>query len=418
MDRKPYCFNFQLSVLPPLKYFWWFAILLHIISYAYVLWKGNFLLNDSVIYLTMAENYQKYGIISQSFYPPFLPDFQRSPLYSFLISFIPISWVLFIQHLMILISGYFIQKLSFRYSNEPNVLHYLGVFFSLCPYSINLASLIMTETLFIFLLTAFGSFFLLFIEKKSWKYLFFLTFFFILACYTRASALPMIFWVTIAIFWISRSIFKSVVFMWCTFIGLIPWIYRNQVYTGKWFFTSMSEISTHYGRIGGTALAFNKEMKLDPFLKVEADFYVSQQYPLEKMKSYFQNHVLEETEFLNFPYTWIYFKQNLEMPLHAMVYQIRCFFQQMTGVSYGMSVHLYSNKALAWLMGGFQMIFIIFIYFFYLRLILKNRSSLAWLWLISIIFWLIIHNAAWADGRYRYPTDLWCILGILVLDKK
>ncbi|GIV44734.1 MAG: hypothetical protein KatS3mg035_1857 [Bacteroidia bacterium] len=111
MDRKSYR-----SAFKPINFLvvlWITSVIIHGISGLIVLYNEQYLLNDSVIYLTMAHNFKIYGVISQSFYEPIVPDFQRSPLYPIFLSLVPVPYVVFFQHLLILLAGYFIQKINY-----------------------------------------------------------------------------------------------------------------------------------------------------------------------------------------------------------------------------------------------------------------------------------------------------------------
>ncbi len=365
----------------------------------------------------MSHNYKFYGTISQSFYEPILPDFQRSPLYPIFLSWFPVYVVLFLQHAFILFSGFCIQKLSLYLNLSKRWLHYLGVLFCLTPYSINLSSLIMSESLFTLFLTLIGLNLILFYHQPKWQYLVLISGFVILAAYTRASILPFIIWLTIFIAWASHSLIKSMVFVLIIGLGLLPWIYRNYTYTEQWFFTSMSEISILYGRIGGTSLAFSKNFHHDAHLKVEADHYLNKFYALENLKSYYNDYPNEETEKIKAPLTWVYLQQHFHQPFHAFFFHVRTTVQQFAGLSYRMTLYLYQNSLIAIGAAIFQAFSIVTIYLIFVYLGLSaNNKKLWYFWLTSIVLWLLIHNAAWADGRYRYINDLWAIIGIILLE--
>lgn len=418
MDRKSYFSQFNLNYSSILLFFWILSITLHLGSFITVINNQQFLLNDSVIYLTIAENFKNFKVISQSFYEPIIPDFQRSPLYPVILSYLPVNWVLILQHLFILFTGYFIQRLSIFIQSEQKYVHFLGVLFTLMPYSINLPSFIMSESIFILFLSLTGFFLILFLVNFKWVNLFFLAIFSVLASYTRASMLPFILVIVGLVFYYSQSISKTIFLLIIIVMGLFPWFYRNYTYTGQWFFTSMSQISMYYGRIGGTTLSFQSTFG-DSELKVEADQYVSSDYSLEKIKKYHQNVINEENEFIQIPLLKIYFQQHIVMPLHSLIFHFRCIYQQFTGLSYGMTIYLYQSKFLAWIGAFFQGIMIIMVYGGFFFIGMSKEKIWKWnIWLISLFFWLIIHNAAWADGRYRWVTDLWGILGIVFLHVK
>ena len=414
MDRKPIFFNLRLNNLNLLSFLWLFAIALHLTSFLAVWINSNYYLNDSVIFLTIAQNLQRYKTFSQSFYEPIIPDFQRSPLYPLLLSQLPIYAVLLLQHVLVLLSSWLIQNFTYHFKKNTTFFHHLGVIFCLTPYSINLASLLMSETVYTFFLTLLGFFLLHFSFLPTWKNLLYIAFFLILASYTRASVLPFSLWIIIWIYFFSRSILKTFCFGLLFLLGLFPWIYRNYTHTNQCFFTSMSEISMHYGRIGGTLLALDTNMKNDAFLKAHADSYVSKIYPLEKIKKYPLHQITEENERIDYPLSWVYLKQQIEMPLHGIIFHLRCILQQMTGLSYGMTSYMYGIPFLALFFALVQGFFILGVYGYFIFKVVTTGNLTTWLWFGSIIFWFLIHNAAWADGRYRYPTDLWCILGILL----
>lgn len=379
----------------------------------------QYLLNDSVIYLTMAQNFQNYGIISQSFFEPILPDFQRSPLYPIFLSVFSTKIILALQHFFILLSGFFIQKLSNKFHDKFSFFNYLGVIFTLSPYSLNLPSLIMSESLFVLFLTWSCIFFINFIQSSKWNDLIYTAIFVVISAYIRASILPFILWFIITIFIYHKNSWKTAFFSLLILLGIFPWMFRNFTYTHQWFFTSASQISTSYGRIGGSTLAFDKNFNNDSYLKVNADEFIQQYQSLQSIKKYYQEVINEENEFIQVPLTWIYIKQHFIMPINAIMFHLRCIYQQMTGLSYRMSLYLYQNQYFAIFMAFLQAAFIFAIYGLFSYLGFKTSDKKLWiLWLLGLLFWLFIHNAAWADGRYRYITDLWCILGIIVLNQR
>ncbi len=418
MDRKSIPSFNQLVNPHLLLIFWILSIILHGLSYFMVIANQQYLLNDSVIYLTMAKNFQNYGVISQSFFEPILPDFQRSPLYPIFLSFFSIKIILALQHVFILLTGYLLQKLSYNIYSTPSFLKYLGVFFTLMPYSLNLPSLILSESLFVFFFTLASLFFIHFFQNSKWFDLIFSAIFIIICAYIRASILPFILWFMLAIFVYHKSYWNTIFFSLLILIGIFPWMYRNFFYTHQWIFTSASQISTSYGRIGGTILAFDNNFNNDPYLKVNADEFIQQYHSLQTIKKYYHEVINEENEFIQVPLSWIYLKQHFTMPVHAVFFHLRCIYQQMTGLSYGMSIYLYQNQYIAILMAFMQALFILIIYGLFAYSGFTTTNKKLWiLWFIGLLLWLFIHNAAWADGRYRYVTDLWCILGIIVLNQ-
>lgn len=116
---------------------------------------------DQFEYNTIANNINKHNAFSIETAPPFNPTLSREPLYPFFLSLIyrifgeSFSIVMMIQILIFAITIILIYKLIIFFTNS-RIAFYSSIFIAICPPLANLSSMLMSETLFIFLLMAFA----------------------------------------------------------------------------------------------------------------------------------------------------------------------------------------------------------------------------------------------------------------------
>lgn len=385
---------------------WTIAILLHLFSLYSVISNKTYLLNDSVIYLTLAYNLENYGVFSQSFFPPIVPDFQRTPLYSFVLYYLPPPYILVLQHLLVILCGVIIFKiLNKKFSIYS---HIASCSFITIPYLNHLASLVMAETVFFTFFLAVCYFILKYASKPKLSFVILAAIMAGLASYTRAAMLPFLLFLALLIGLSHRKIVHSFVFLTLCGTLLLPWMYRNYAWTGKWFFQTGSEISMFYGRIGGIELANNELIHQDAALKAQADS-IAIANGLHNFKSYFQNQLSEENEMINAPLLKLWVQECLRHPWDALIFHVKTIYQQITGVSYGMAQTIYRNDLWSWFFSAWQFLLTLSIYGYFFYIGWKNPSFLWAMFAVGMMVLLFIHSAAWADGRYRVVADLWLI---------
>lgn len=394
---------------------WTIAILLHVFSLFSTISNKAYLLNDSVIYLTIASNLEHYGIFSQSFFPPLVPDFQRTPLFPFILSFIKPPYILVLQHLLVILWGIGIYQILRK--NHSDFAHIVACLFLTIPYLNHLASFVMAETVFFTFFLAVCFFILKYVNEPKLSFIISAAIMAGLASYARAAMLPLLIFLTIMLGLMHRKIVHAFMFLLICAMLLFPWTYRNYVWTGKWFFHTGSEISMYYGRIGGIALARTNLFHQDAALKAQADS-IALANGYTKFKSYFQNQHTEENEMIDVPLLELWIKECLHHPWDALYFHARTIFQQITGVGYGMAQTIYQNDAWAYFFSAWQCLLTIGIYGYFFYLGWKCPSYLWMMFALGMIGLLFIHSAAWADGRYRVVTDLWLLTYCLYSHKK
>lgn len=116
---------------------------------------------DQFEFNTIANNINKHNAFSIETAPPFNPTLRREPLYPFFLSLIyrifgeSFSIAMMIQILIFAITIILLYKLIIFFTNS-RIAFYSSLFIAICPPLANLSSMLMSETLFIFLLTAFA----------------------------------------------------------------------------------------------------------------------------------------------------------------------------------------------------------------------------------------------------------------------
>ncbi|MCS7073081.1 MAG: hypothetical protein NZ108_01295, partial [Bacteroidia bacterium] len=121
-------------------------IIWHFILILIPLSRFSFWLDDSVQYVTIAENLRQFGTYSQCYLQPLIPDVQRPPGYPvtlYLLGNSPL-WVLFCQHLAVFwIARNLYLATRLFYSEQTSRL--TAYFWLIQPMAVHFASIILAE---------------------------------------------------------------------------------------------------------------------------------------------------------------------------------------------------------------------------------------------------------------------------------
>lgn len=400
---------FQRKNLP-----WIIAILVvHLAVLTVSLVRHSYLIDDSIQYLTLSENFLEHGAFSQSYQPPLVPDVQRTPGYPVLLG---LTWntpflVLILQHLLLLLSGFVLYKLVREYVGR-RVSRIVAFLYLLQPYPILFASMILSETLFVTLLLT-G---LLYVVRH-WRTggrtqlgvgLGMLC----LAAYVRPVGLPIVALLIIVLgirLLMNRkgALVRAVMLVGIPVLLLAPWMVRNYLVADAFTFNTMGDMGMIHGRLGGLEAHRRGVDFHEHRLYMAGDSIVSMEIGLGNLRHYYTTKANHETELYHPKVSAITFSYYAKHPVEAIVFQGRAVGQMLTGVGYGWAGKVLGNEH--WAMGaaGVQLIFNLLMYLGVLVAVVRIRkgNALVWVSLIVIGGVLIVSAAAWADGRYRMVVD-------------
>ena len=387
------------------------VILLHIAFYVAALSNKSYLVDDSIQYLTLTENLSQHGIFSQAYEAPLDPDLQRPPGYPVLLLLCGgMPWlVLLIQHLMVLLTGYFLFRLLQQWTGEKWARR--GAFFWLLqPYPILMSSYILSEAPFISLL-ALGLW--MYTKWRScgcWKRLTIALLGFIVAIYMRP--IGMIFLLPIGIDMLVHAIRRRkprevAIGLLLPLLLIAPWVIRNGQATGQYTFSSMGPMGMLHGRIGGMEAEKQGLPAEEHHWFMAGDSVGVQKTGLRGLKTYYGKGQTHETEFYHAG-TGLAVTHFLNHPLEAIAFQAKTLYKMLRGVGYGWANKTFTSKPAAIASAILQAL---------CNLLLFGGTLLAFLHLKSLppggrtlIFAMLLtylaSMAVWADGRYRVPIDL------------
>lgn len=366
----------------------------------YAWFAGNYFLNDSISYLTLAENVKEFGVFSQSYQIPIVPDIQRTPGYPMLLAIFPLPLLFFIQHFFSFISQEYWAK-TLDVSGKHASANLCRFIIPWIPYPMLFASLIAAESIYISLLAFFTYEFVCLYYYQKYSNVFKLVFLAILLTYIKPITLVLFFSLMLYYFFSQpqKVILASLIFI----AGIFPWYLRNYLQTGYWTFSTLGAISTHYGRTGGMGF----QSKNDAERVAVADYFAGK----EANKKYISDIPTEENEVFEFSTTQVFFTTAFKHPLAFFRSQVQGFWGQLSGIAWKTAKMMTENYFFTVLIASIQALFCLHLYFFTgLAFISRKKNTWIPLILFAGLFVFITQNAVWADGRYRMILDPWALL--------
>ena len=376
--------------------------------------QQSHLTDDSVQYLTLAENLQDHGIFSQSFSAPYVADVQRTPGYPVFLmllgGFVPL--VLVVQHLLVLATGYLLYRILRRYFSRRSAMTAMWLYL-LQPYPMIFASMVLSETLFTFLLLAALSLFLRWYRLYGLLDLALAFAVLCLAAYVRPIGYPLLLaaglLTSIKLFvhrrWLMVPGLALVLLVPALLIG--PWMLRNQALTGQYTFSSMGRMGLLHGRMGGLE-AWRQGRSLDEHeLYMAGDSLAATEIGLANLREYYSEKQTHETELYHAKVSGLTFRYYFAHPLDAILFQTRNLGAMLSGLGLGWAQKISHSPTLAYLSAGCQGILTLIMYLALILAFFDLRIWRAWHWIpfVTITLTLLISAAAWADGRYRVVID-------------
>ncbi len=401
------------------------VLTLHLLLLFVALGNESYLTDDSIQYLTLSENLIRYGVYSQSYLPPYVPDLQRTPGYPMFLVICgnSISSVLILQHLMVLLCGLVLFRIM-RLFFKLRIARIGAWIWLLQPYPILMASMVLSEIPFMMalLLGVYGT--LKHLQGGRLSDLIWGLGGLALAVYVRPVALPVLFLLqSILLMKMIRPKFGSTVLAalkpssrpWIPFsISLVilflligPWIIRNHAISGRWVLSSMGDIGMVHGRLGGLE-AFRQDLGVgETQLFRLGDSLAIQKGGLQGYRKYYSVKQSHETELFRSGTTSATIDYYLRHPVDGVLFQGKSLLAMLQGVGFGWSVHLTGSNLAAYLLAGLQLLANVMMFSGCIWALYWFRK---WPSYLGFIFWsslliLWISNSAWADGRYRMVVD-------------
>lgn len=405
--------------LPWQKYGWRPTILaclvvaMHLYFFLSALAHRSYLTDDSIQYLTLAENMAVSGTFSQSMYPPLVPDLQRTPGYPVFLLLLGRSpvLVLLVQHLMVVAVAWFIYKAAQQVYGEKVAAAGAKIYL-LQPYPVVLASYILSESVFIFLLM--GAFwgYLRFWKGKGAVSLGLSLVTLSLAALVRPVALPLLgigSLLAIAhLYRLHRQRFlQAVVATLVPLLLLGPWYMRNHGLSGRWTYSAMGSMGMVHGRLGGLETWRSGKDMDEHACYMAGDSVAALTVGLPSLRHYPDGKQTHETEELAAGMGGITLTFFLQHPWDAIRFEFWCLVEMFKGVGHGWTKELTHSRGVAAAEAVVQLVCNGLMYLGALLACVRWRE---WKGTEQITFWaiavtLMVSAAAWADGRYRMVVD-------------
>jgi 4-amino-4-deoxy-L-arabinose transferase-like glycosyltransferase len=234
---------------------------------------------DSFGYIQLAESLRD----SHTF-----PSIFRTPGYPFFIALIySISGkfpqaVLIFQYFLDSLTALLVVLIFFRIFRKPVYSYIAGILYALNPFTVFYSNLILTETLFTFILATAVYFFILFLQDYQRKYLILSSFLLGLCTLCRPISLylPLLlipFILTIG-YRIKDKIINVLIFLMIFYIILLPWYVRNYHKYDYWTLATVKDFNIFYYEAPAILM-----YRSNPFLKI--------QFGMDKILAEYQENI-------------------------------------------------------------------------------------------------------------------------------
>lgn len=237
----------------PLFFILLLALLLRLLLLIAILIKNpeGIYLYDSYGYWNLGYNMFHNGVFSQAADVPLDPDYYRTPLYPLFIAFAEMIGpegfsIIILQILLAVLSCYFVYKLAHLITRNRFISNTAALIIAIDLPSVALSDLVLTETLFAFLMVLAFYFFVRFIQKNKWSDLVYTAIFSasLILCRPIAFCVPVLF--SAFIFYRSYKNIKIVLRWIALYSGIVlmilsPWFIRNKITFGHYFLSVIRE---------------------------------------------------------------------------------------------------------------------------------------------------------------------------------
>jgi len=424
------------------RYGWWLVSLVHVVvllaAHQDIAWP------DSQVYLRMAQNLWDHGVLSQLSQPtPSLhPETHRLPGYPVFLLLMGTglsasfgtAMALVLQHALVLVNGVLVGRLL-----KPHISAHgaqgAGRLYALMPYTLIFANLLLTETLFITLMLA-----LVRVWQRAWLRqggirwtdALLMAVLGLAATSLKGLALPVYGLAagSLGVRWLIRQwlgklgwqpLTGHVLGLLVLLAGLGGWMARNQAVSGQFTLSTAQHIPWWYGRLGGVlALQSGEDFTDATLIRLATAFGEANIPPGDSLYTY-PAPQLTDLEFQRLhpdakaagrAYLAEHWLRTLQLHAWAVV-------QQWQGVGYGTWRRQTGAEVVAvgaaivqavfnlWLLAGLVR--------YGWRLGCRRPEyrvpALLHLCVAIALVFMLLHAAAWADGRYRIIADpfMWVV---------
>lgn len=388
-----------------------FALILHIVVGFRALQNGRWITDDTVQYFKLAQNLWENGVWSQAWMTPYVPDHQRTPGYPLLILLCfqsPIILIL-LQHLLVLATGWIIRQHLIR-KTDPATAAWAGILYILNPYAIGLASFGLSESASIFFMALAWHQISI---QNGWKSGIVAMFGLSVAAYMRPNAL------VLAVIWCIWGLalliqkkypegLRNAVAGIGVFVLMLPWMVRVHGITGRFTPSTVADIATVNGRMGGMFMSHIFPHELELYHASDSVFLSEgilpwKYYPMHAR--FHENQVFSEDAVETAT------KMGWHEPERMRSMYLGSVAQMFSGTGAGWIQYATGWYWLGYALGGVQIFLSILLL---VRVVLRCRK-------VSWVNFLITLGAAmglWipalsllADGRYRFAAEwlLWML---------
>lgn len=206
---------------------------------------------DSYGYWQIAFNVKEYGIFSQSYNIPIEPDYYRTPLYPLFIILaesiqVETYPIIILQIVLGVATCYYTYKLGELITNNKFIASIAALFIAIDIPSIVMNNIVMTETLFSFLLILCVYYFVHYLKNNSFKLLALTALFcgLTILCRPIAFFIPLFFSAFLLYFFRKeklKSISKIGILLLISVITISPWLIRNKNTFNHYFMSVIRE---------------------------------------------------------------------------------------------------------------------------------------------------------------------------------
>lgn len=207
--------------------------------------------HDSYGYWNIGYNVTHNGVFSQSENFPFDPDYYRTPVYPLFITFAELIGpegitIIILQIIVAVLTCYFVFKIAHLLTNNSFISNIAALIVAVDLPSIALSNLVLTETLFTFLMVLSFFFLIRYFQNEKMSDLLFTGVFsgLLILCRPIAFFIPFLFLVFISYrsFRRMNELFKQlIVYSGIVLLTLTPWLVRNKVVFGHYFLSVIRE---------------------------------------------------------------------------------------------------------------------------------------------------------------------------------
>lgn len=389
------------------------AVVLHAWLYADALMRHSYIANDSVQYLTLADNLAEHGVWSQSYTAPFMPDAQRTPGYPVLMILLGrMPWlILLMQHIAVLAAAGLLYRVAQK-TFSVKVAKWVTGIWLLQPYPLVMCSVLLSEPFFLFAMLLSLYLLVRWKDERRLRTLAGGITSLVAAALLRPVAYPVVLLAVLLLMWLilrkkERMVPQFAVVMLIPLCCLGGWMLRNHAVTGRYTFNTMGDMGMIHGRLGGIETVRRGEAWDEHHLFMAGDSIIASEVGLPNLKYSYcevQNH---ETELYTRGLTGFTLRYFLQHPQEAVVYQTRAVVQMLTGTGYGWVRMVTGNRIVSLLMAGWQVLCNLMMYICFL---LAFWRATKWplslrMAVVGAVVMLAISAVAWSDGRYRMVAD-------------